>query len=208
MKDFNIKKLTSQRLFLPVFCLVLVLLVNIMTTPDFFSISVRSPGGEVIPPVSGRLGQSLEYTFVYEKTRIRLDYQPVEAETGKEVAVLRFENPTQGIWTVIVIREGGNGSGNFNMWLPIRQFINGTAEFLQPNPETTLTSPLRSRLWRSLPITAETTAFIIIRARGLVQTVKSNRICRLRGWISRWLQAPYRVELLWEPEREPPLPPR
>ena len=41
MKDFNIKKLTSQRLFLPVFCLVLVLLVNIMTTPDFFSISIR-----------------------------------------------------------------------------------------------------------------------------------------------------------------------
>ena len=111
------------------------------SVPDFFSISVRSPGGEVIPPVSGRLGQSLEYTFVYEKTRIRLDYQPVEAETGKEVAVLRFENPTQGIWTVIVIREGGNGSGSFNMWLPIRQFINGTAEFLQPNPETTLTSP-------------------------------------------------------------------
>ena len=111
------------------------------SVPDFFSISVRSPGGEVIPPVSGRLGQSLEYTFVYEKTRIRLDYQPVEAETGQEVAVLRFENPTQGIWTVIVIREGGNGSGNFNMWLPIRQFIDGTAEFLQPNPETTLTSP-------------------------------------------------------------------
>ena len=27
------------------------------------------------------------------------------------------------------------------MWLPIRQFIDGTAEFLQPNPETTLTSP-------------------------------------------------------------------
>lgn len=45
------------------------------SVPDFFSISVRSPGGEVIPPVSGRLGQSLEYTFVYEKTRIRLDYQ-------------------------------------------------------------------------------------------------------------------------------------
>lgn len=111
------------------------------SVPDFFSISVRSPGGEVIPPVSGRLGQSLEYTFVYEKTRIRLDYQPVEPETGKEVAVLRFDNPTQGIWTVIVIREGGNGNGNFNMWLPIRQFIDGSAEFLQPNPETTLTSP-------------------------------------------------------------------
>ena len=34
MKEFNIKKLTSQRLFLPIFCLALVLLVNVMTTPD------------------------------------------------------------------------------------------------------------------------------------------------------------------------------
>lgn len=41
MKDFSIKKLVSQRLFLPVFCLVLVLLVNVITTPDFFAISVR-----------------------------------------------------------------------------------------------------------------------------------------------------------------------
>ena len=41
MKEFNIKKLTSQRLFLPIFCLALVLFVNVMTTPDFFAISVR-----------------------------------------------------------------------------------------------------------------------------------------------------------------------
>ena len=41
MKEFNIKKLTSQRLFLPIFCLALVLLVNVMTTPDFFAVSVR-----------------------------------------------------------------------------------------------------------------------------------------------------------------------
>lgn len=41
MKEFNLKKITSQRLFLPVFCLVLVLLVNIITTPNFFAISVR-----------------------------------------------------------------------------------------------------------------------------------------------------------------------
>lgn len=41
MKDSSLKKIMSQRLFLPIFCLVLVLLVNVMTTPDFFSISVR-----------------------------------------------------------------------------------------------------------------------------------------------------------------------
>lgn len=41
MKDISLKKLISQRLFLPVFCLVLVLLVNVITTPDFFAISLR-----------------------------------------------------------------------------------------------------------------------------------------------------------------------
>lgn len=41
MKKISIKKITSHRLFLPLFCLVLVLLINIITTPDFFEISVR-----------------------------------------------------------------------------------------------------------------------------------------------------------------------
>ena len=42
MKNMTFKKITSQRLFLPIFCLVLVLLVNIVTTPNFFAIEVRN----------------------------------------------------------------------------------------------------------------------------------------------------------------------
>ena len=41
MKNESLKNITSQRLFLPVFCLALVLLVNIVTTPNFFAIEVR-----------------------------------------------------------------------------------------------------------------------------------------------------------------------
>ncbi len=41
MNNEKIKNITSQRLFLPIFCLVLVLLINIVTTPNFFSISIR-----------------------------------------------------------------------------------------------------------------------------------------------------------------------
>ena len=41
MKNMTFKKITSQRLFLPIFCLALVLLVNIITTPNFFSIEIR-----------------------------------------------------------------------------------------------------------------------------------------------------------------------
>lgn len=41
MKNKTLKNITSQRLFLPIFCLALVLLVNIITTPNFFSIEIR-----------------------------------------------------------------------------------------------------------------------------------------------------------------------
>ena len=41
MKNMTFKKITSQRLFLPIFCLALVLLVNIITTPNFFAIEIR-----------------------------------------------------------------------------------------------------------------------------------------------------------------------
>lgn len=41
---FDIKKLTSMRLFLPIVCLLAVLLVNVITTPNFFVISVKSNG--------------------------------------------------------------------------------------------------------------------------------------------------------------------
>lgn len=36
------KKLTSYRLFLPLLCLAIVLLINLITTPAFFQISVRN----------------------------------------------------------------------------------------------------------------------------------------------------------------------
>ena len=42
MKNMTFKKITSQRLFLPIFCLALVLLVNFVTTPNFFAIEVRN----------------------------------------------------------------------------------------------------------------------------------------------------------------------
>lgn len=41
MKENKLRQLTSKRLFLPIFCLALVLMVNIITTPGFFAISVR-----------------------------------------------------------------------------------------------------------------------------------------------------------------------
>lgn len=109
--------------------------------PNYFNISIRSPGGEEVPMTSSRLKGRWEYSFVYDRTRIQVDYQLNDQVTGSEVAVLRFENPSLGIWTLQLYQESRNENGTFHMWLPIRQFVEGRVEFLQPVPETTLTSP-------------------------------------------------------------------
>lgn len=41
-KNFDIKKITSARLFMPLVCLAAVLLVNVITTPDFFKVSFNN----------------------------------------------------------------------------------------------------------------------------------------------------------------------
>ncbi len=39
---FNIRKITGHHLFMPIVCLFVVLLVNVIRTPDFFNISIRN----------------------------------------------------------------------------------------------------------------------------------------------------------------------
>ena len=40
-KKFNWKAITQHHLFLPIVCLLVVLLVNVIKTPDFFVISMK-----------------------------------------------------------------------------------------------------------------------------------------------------------------------
>ena len=41
MNKSKLKKITSARLFLPIVCLIAVLLINVIKTPDFFNITIR-----------------------------------------------------------------------------------------------------------------------------------------------------------------------
>ncbi|MFU0828517.1 MAG: Sugar ABC transporter permease [Lachnoclostridium sp.] len=41
-KGFDIKKITEHRLFLPILCLIVVLMANLMKTPDFFHVSIKN----------------------------------------------------------------------------------------------------------------------------------------------------------------------
>ncbi len=109
-------------------------------SPDIIAVSVTSPSGESIPRIPARLGQSEVLRFLFEDTVIYVDYKIIEQTTGEELIMMRFMNPTSGVWKVEVY--GSNiVNGVFNAWLPIRQFSGEGVFFLEPDPNETLTPP-------------------------------------------------------------------
>lgn len=109
-------------------------------SPDIYSISIVSPSGEAVPRENPRLDASTVYDFVFEDTRIYIDYELSQGNIGSELIFMRFERPTQGIWTIRVFSQGVI-SGNFHMWLPNLEFLGEDTYFLNSEPDVTVTDP-------------------------------------------------------------------
>lgn len=115
--------------------------------PSTHAIAIRSPGGESTARVDFKDRESREFSFVYERTRIRVNHVLVEQRSGEELIFFRFEDPTPGVWTiqVTVMNAGGRLEPSFHMWLPITSFLKGNTYFLRPSPYITLTEPGNTR---------------------------------------------------------------
>lgn len=109
--------------------------------PANLAISIRTPGGEYIDPTSVLFQTNLRYRFVFEETIITVYNAYIAQGSGDTLILLRFENPTSGIWTVGVSDEAATPDARFDAWLPISDFLQQPVYFLQPNPGTTLTTP-------------------------------------------------------------------
>lgn len=109
--------------------------------PDVYTISIRSPGGEEIPPVRIGIRGIVTYSFIYERTRISIGGTLVEPTSGEELITIRVRTPTAGIWTfrIEAVREIHNGT--FHLWLPITEFMNTETYFLEASQYVTLTEP-------------------------------------------------------------------
>lgn len=115
---------------------------------DIYSVVLRTPGGEMTSTIDFRNGPDNTYAFLFDRTRIYAGISLVEKRSGNELIFFKFENPTPGIWTVMVHpadRGRVRGSGNFHLWLPITAFIDGGVTFLEPNPDVTLTEPSNAK---------------------------------------------------------------
>ncbi|WP_097005778.1 S8 family peptidase [Lacrimispora amygdalina] len=108
---------------------------------DLFDISIITPSGEVIGPISSRLGPQ---TIKFANTQILLYYgKPGPYSVAQEIYLDFLPTDTYvdgGIWKFrLTPRE--IVEGNYDLWLPSSGVLNESTRFLRATPETTLTIP-------------------------------------------------------------------
>lgn len=108
--------------------------------PETYAVSISSPTGEILPKVPYRSGLRQEFTFIFEQTTVSVDYRLTGRRQGNQLIYLRFTNARQGIWTINVYPQSII-AGEYNMWLPMKNFTSGNVFFLRSNPNHTLTVP-------------------------------------------------------------------
>jgi subtilisin family serine protease len=109
--------------------------------PYYYNAVITSPGGETISWNNPKNALPQEYTFIYEKTKILIDYLLVEQTSGSELIRFKFITPTRGVWNIRISSPGNIIGGAFDIWLPIGEFLSSETYFLEPNPDITITEP-------------------------------------------------------------------
>lgn len=107
--------------------------------PNTFSIDLKSPSGEYIPRIDIAFRESREYIFIFDPTTVFVYSEIAESQSGSQLVFIRFTKPSPGIWTINVYSRGIFPI-NFNMWLPMGNFISRNTYFIRPDPRTTLLS--------------------------------------------------------------------
>ena len=108
--------------------------------PNQFFVDIESPSGQRTGVISGGYRGRRNITFLLEQTSLIVDYFTIDVSTGSPFIRMRFRAPAEGVWKVHVTDENV-GSREFDMWLPIRNFITDETYFLESTPYNTLTAP-------------------------------------------------------------------
>ena len=114
------------------------------SAPELYAVTIISPSGEQIPRILVRRGASEQFNFIFEGTTITVDYRIDTKETASQLIFFRFIRPAPGLWTIRIFPQL-TVTGNYHLWLPLRELTDGNNFFLRSNPEITLTSPSAAR---------------------------------------------------------------
>lgn len=108
--------------------------------PNTFALGIISPRGDRIERISPRFGREELINLPLSRTSVYVAYQIAEAYSGNELIFVRLINPTPGIWRFLVYADEGQ-QRSFNIWMPLRQFLQDNTHFLKGSPDDTITVP-------------------------------------------------------------------
>jgi subtilisin family serine protease len=108
--------------------------------PNIFTVEIVSPSGESSGILSVIINYTINHTFVFEKTSVRVNFYFPEEVTGDELIRIRFYNLQPGIWR-IRIQANYVSSGKYNAWIPQKGLTVGDTRFSFSDPFGTVTNP-------------------------------------------------------------------
>lgn len=114
-------------------------------SPELYDVTVISPTGERFHAQPSIPVSHSEYRFLFEGTKLTVDYVLIGAFSQNELIYFRFEKPISGIWALIV-RARNFYDGRYHIWLPMEGMVSGEVVFLRSNPDTTITVPANTRM--------------------------------------------------------------
>jgi subtilisin family serine protease len=111
--------------------------------PDKLSLSIVSPTGEVIERIVPKINTVTDVNFLYEGTKMLIEYFIPEEKSGDERIVITARNIKEGIWTFKLIGDLVV-VGRYDGILIQRELLAPGTKFLSPDPYMTITIPSSS----------------------------------------------------------------
>ncbi len=107
---------------------------------DRVSVSLRSPTGEIISRTPARGGTTYTSRLVLERSKVTVQYFfPLSVNSG-QATIIKIENATPGLWTVTLYGDIIL-DGTVDAYLPLSSIGYERIEFLEPDPNYTITVP-------------------------------------------------------------------
>jgi subtilisin family serine protease len=105
-----------------------------------FAVDVSTPNRESTQLIYPTIGSCRMFNFIFTPSVLWVNNFIFEEETGDQLILLRFRDALPGVWS-IRIQSIDNEPISFHSWLPAGNIISNETFFLNPNPDTTITSP-------------------------------------------------------------------
>ena len=92
--------------------------------PNILSIALTSPSGETTTRIPIRVNSRTDFEFLYERTKVTIDYRLIVEKGTSELIFFRFDQPSPGIWK-IEVEPVRIIDGRYHLWLPVSEFLSG-----------------------------------------------------------------------------------